>query len=360
MAILWKNDPAYLLNADNIHKSLSDIIDFSGGNYLSRKSGETAVLEIAANTKIAINNNGTLKVYDIGSSAKELDEGDLDTGVFVVGTDYYVYLHDDGADQEVYIISANSTYPSSHGCDADNTRKIGGFHYGYERVSITVNDVRGAIVPNSVWDLKHRPKCSPEGMVYLGGGVWVDIYLASVNEAITFSNGNGSPITAGSCSSKYNVTPLTGTEGLSGYNFVELARRSGKRLLTYAEWLQAAHGHPAGDQFAGNTATRGTTGEDADIGSISLANVVDCARKLWQWLDEFTIAQDSTLWAWQNPMAGMNVGRLNLPNATGLRQFIVGGNWGDGAFAGSRTVNLGDYPWAVSTAVGSRFACDSL
>jgi len=30
--ILWKNDPAYLLNADNLHKSIADIIDFSGGS----------------------------------------------------------------------------------------------------------------------------------------------------------------------------------------------------------------------------------------------------------------------------------------------------------------------------------------
>lgn len=358
--ILWKNDPTYLLNAVNLHKSVADIIDFSGGNYLTRKSGETVKLEIAANTRFAINNDGTFKIYDIGSSAKELVEGDLDAGVFVVGTDYYVYLHDDGADAEVYIISANSTYPSSHGCNANNARKIGGFHYGYERVSITVADVRAAIVPNSVWDLKHRPKCTPEGMVYMGGGLWVDIYLPSVNEAITFNGGNGYPLLTGTTKSIYNATPLTGTEGLSGYNFNELARRSGKRLLTYAEWLQAAHGHPAGDQFAGNTATRGTTGEDADIGSISLANVVDCARKVYQWLGEFTIAQDSTSWAWQTPMAGMNVGQLYLPNASGIRQFVVGGNWASGLGAGSRCVSLSYYPWYVHSVASSRFACDAL
>jgi hypothetical protein len=358
--ILWKNDPAYLLNAANMHKSVADIIDFSGGNYLSRKSGETAKLEIAANTRIVINNDGTFKAFDIGSTAKELVEGDLDAGVFVVGTNYYVYLHDDGADAEVYIISANSTFPTSHGCNANNTRKIGGFHYGYERVSITVADVRAAIVPNSVWDLKHRPKCAPEGMVYLGGGVWVDIYLASVNEAITFNGGNGYPLLTGTAKSIYGATPLTGTEGLSGYNFNELARRSGKRLLSHGEWLAAAHGHPAGDQFAGNTATRGTNGEDADIGAVSFANVADCARKLWQWLDEFTIEQTSTSYAWQTPMAGMNVGQLYLPNATGLRQFITGGGWGSGADAGSRCVGLPYYPWLVSTSISSRFACDSL
>ena len=355
--ILWKNDPTYLLNADNLHKSLADIITF-GNQIITAKSGETKTIVIAANTKFAINNNGTIKVFDIGSSDVELTESDLDTGVFAVGKDYYVYLCDAGVDLEVYLISLNSTYPA--GYDADSSRKIGGFHYGYKRNSITVADVSEAIVPNSVWDLKHRPKCDPEGMVYLGGGVWVDIYLPSVNEAITFNGGNGYPLLTGTAKSIYNATPLTGTEGLSGYNFVELARRSGKRLLSYSDWLMAAHGHPAGDQFAGNTATRGTTGEDADIGSISLANVVDCARKLWQWLDEYTIEQTSTSYAWQTPMAGMNVGQLYLPNATGLRQFHAGGNWGHGALAGSRTVGLFLYPWYVNTDIGSRFACDSL
>ena len=359
--ILWKNDPAYLLNANNLHKSIGDVIDFSGGNYLTRKPASTNRLLIAAYTKFAINNAGTFKVFDIGAAAKELAEADLDTGVFAVGTDYYVYLHDDGVDTEVYIISASSTYPSSHGCTASNSRKLGGFHYGYERVSITVANVQAAIVPNSVWDLKHRPKCTPEGMVYLGGGLWVDIYLASVNEAITFNGGNGYPLLTGTAKSIYGAIPLTGTEGLSGYSFNELARRSGKRLLTYAEWLQAAHGCPAGDQYAGNVSTRGTNGENASIGSISFANVVDCARKVYQWLGEFTIRQDSTSWGWQNPMSGQNVGQLYLPNATGISQFIAGGYWGYGGNAGARMVNFYYYPWyATHTDIGSRFACDAL
>lgn len=359
--ILAKNEASssYYLNADNIHKMLTDLVDFSGGNYLVRKTGTTGTIQIAANTKIAIINNGTHKVFNVGSSVVELTAANLDAGgAFSVGKDYYVYLCDAGVDQEVYLISLNSTYPA--GYNAQNSRKIGGFHYGYERLSITVANVQAAIVPNSVWDLKHRPKCSPEGMAYIGGGLWVDIYLPSVNEAITFNGGNGYPLLTGTAKSTYNSTPLTGTEGLSGYNFIELARRSGKRLLTLAEWLAAAHGSPAGDQFVGNTSTRGTTGEDADIGSISLLNIVDCTRKLLQWLGEFTIQQGTTSWAYQDVMPSMNVGKPYLPNATGLSQMCAGGYWGDGARAGSRCVSLNYYPWGVNSYYGSRFACDSL
>lgn len=363
--ILWKNDPTYLLNAVNLHKSVADIIDFSGGNYLTRKSGETAKLEIAANTRFAINNDGTFKVYDIGSSAKELVEGDLDAGVFVVGTNYYVYLHDDGADAEVYIISANSTFPTSHGCNANNTRKIGGFHYGRERVSITTSDIQSAIVPNSVWDLKHRPKCTPEGMAYIGGGVWVDIYLPSVNAAISFANGNGSPLTAGTAKSTYNSTPLTGTEGLNAYNFNELARQSGKRLLTLSEWLQAAHGSPPGEDgnndhaYAKTTnVARAATGSVAD--AISFLNIVDCVGNVWEWLDEFINMGVAAGAGWQDEMPGLLVGQLYEYGNDTFHQVLAGGGWPGGLIAGSRCVYLLGYPWDVDTGSSSRFACDAL
>ncbi len=360
MALLWKdeNAEAYKFKAANMNKLMPDVFSF-GSPYLTRKTGTTGTLQIAAGTKHVINNSGTYKVYDIGAAVKELTVADLDTGAaFIVGSDYYLYLCDAGADNEVYKLSLNSTFPA--GYDANSSRKIGGFHYGYERVSIAVADVREAIVPNSVWDLKHRPKCADtRGMVYLGSGLWVDIYLASVNEAIVFSNGNGSPITAGTCKSTYNSTPLTGTEGLNAYNFQELARRSGKRLLTLSEWLQAAHGHPAGNQFEGKTTNRGTTGEDADIGSISLANVVDCARKVTQWIDEYCL-QNTGAAGWVDEMPGMNVGQIYEYGDDTFRQIRTGGHWTYGAYAGSRCVSLYYSPWSVDSSVGCRFACDSL
>lgn len=36
----------------------------------------------------------------------------------------------------------------------------------------------------------------------------------------------------------------------------------------------------------------------------------------------------------------------------------AGGNWSNGANAGSRYVNLNNYPWNVNSNNGSRFACD--
>lgn len=317
---------------------------------------------VKADTLIPLKSGSTWKVYLFTADTEVTT---LDIGVLTLGTNYYVYLCDNGTANGLLLISANSTAPS--GYTASNSRKIGGFHYGRKRNSITVADITSnVVVPNSVWDLCYRPRCSPEGMAYIGNGVWVDIYLASVDEAITFAAGNGSPILTGSCKSAYNAVPLTGTEGLSGYNFIELARRSGKRLLTLAEWLQAAHGSPQGnntDNVNAWSATTNTGRQNTGYvpNAISLLNIVDCVGNIWEWLDEFIIRQDGTLtWNWYDVMPGMNVGQLYMYSNIALVQTISGGDWNNGVNVGSRCVNLGHYPWHVDAGVGSRFACDSL
>ena len=72
-----------------------------------------------------------------------------------------------------------------YGYTATTSRKVGGFHCLCANVGTiaghTLNGyVAGDILPASVWDLKHRPKSEPEGMVYIDGiDMWVDIYLCS-------------------------------------------------------------------------------------------------------------------------------------------------------------------------------------
>ena len=84
---------------------------------------------------------------------------------------------------------------------------------GAENGSGWQGNVYNGIIPNSVWTTKHRPKCDdPSGMVYLGNGLWGDIYLSS---------DNGSQ----GLQSKYNANPITGTEGLNWYIANEKARR---------------------------------------------------------------------------------------------------------------------------------------
>lgn len=360
MPRLWKDDPSYPLNAAFLSRP-HDIRPGLGSRYLVVNSTGTGVI-LKANTILTLKSGTIWKSYIY---EQDVEITTLDAGSFQLGKDYYVYLCDDGSDNGLLLISANSTAPQ--GYTATNSRKIGGFHFGRCRNSITPDDVTSnVVVPNSVWDLCHRPRCSPEGMAYIGNGVWVDIYLASVDEPITFSAGNGSPTLTGSCKSAFNALPLTGADGLNGYNFQELARRSGKRLLSLGEWLQAAHGSPQGNSNNNDNAWTATSNTARQfVGfvprAISLLNIVDCVGNVWEWLDEYIIRPDSgSTWQWYNVMPNQNVGQLYMYGSVSLVQIIAGGDWRHGAYAGSRAVDLHNYPWYVHVHIGSRFACDSL
>jgi hypothetical protein len=340
--------------------------------------------------------NGLWRTFEI-STEITLSALDIDiSGSFQVGTDYYVYLVDDGANG-VLVISANSTFPN--GTTADNSRKLGGFHYGHVRCTNSrfapidpsgvaygsngggwQNNVTVGVVPNSVWDLKNKPNCSPEGMVLIGSR-WVDIYKSSVAEVITFETAvNGLFVANGLLQSKYGQLPATGTEGLNWYSFQELAARSGKRLQSYAEFIQGAAGNPGGQAAADDygwtkttNAVRARTGcqvnntngaYDAASGikpyAVSAYNLVDAIGNVWEWINDTSIYDGgSTTPAWQNVL-GTDKGQLFAYMSTGLHAFFCGGDWYNGVNCGGRTVYLNSYPWNVSTNVGSRLACGKL
>ena len=339
--------------------------------------------------------NTLWKSFELSADV-ELTEADLDAGSFEVGVDYYVYLIDDGADGQ-FAISANTTFPAGH--NADDSRKIGGFHYGHIRKVSTdglwipvdsegtkfgsgsVNwkdNVTVGIIPNSVWDLIHRPKASPEGMVEIGG-MWVDIYPSSAAESITLEGGtNGLHIASGRLQSKYGQYPVTGTEGLNWYGFGELAARSGKRLLSYSEWIQAAYGNPQGEDGADNygwtkTANSGrarvgcrvnpsTGAYDAATGikpaAISAFNIVDAAGNVYEWLDEL-LQRDGETFQWRD-LAGSGKGQIYSGSANSPVAMIAGAHWSSGVSAGPRAAHVHNRPWVVSTRSGVRLACDNL
>lgn len=290
---------------------------------------------------------------------------------FMMGRDYYIYICDNSTDDEVFRISLNTTFPQ--GFNASNSRKIGGFHYGRcRRVNNRlepingVSAVRGAgwegsvfegIVPRSVWTLAHRPKCTPEGMVFLGDGTWVDIYLSSTNGA-------------GGLQSAINMLPLTGTEGHNWFAFNEMALVSDKRFLTYAEWCKAAFGSPQGNDGNNinahsqttNTA-RALTGSVAN--AVSSLGCVDCVGNVWEWLDEFMTLYSATganamaSNSWHDVLGAGN-GRAHMNAASQLIALSAGGAWSSGVSAGPRAVTCTNVPWAVSTTRGVRCASDSL
>lgn len=370
-----KTDRRALLNVNKL-ATISDIVAPTSQYLYASGANEITVIEGCV---IAVGGAGIFKTGNTVLNASNLDIG----AAFAVGSDYYVYICDSRQDaqDEQYIISLNSTYPS--GWNASNSRKIGGFHYGRCR---KINDnmqpvnssgaifgtgwesaVSNGILPRSVWTLGHRPKCSPEGMVYLGGGTWVDIYLNSDDGAQGLK-------------SEYNCAPMTGTEGMNWYTFTERLMKSGKRMPDYSEFCAYAFGSPQGLDGANTnawTATtntgRGTTG--SVVNAVSAVGCVDAVGRVWEWLNDLiTRAEHATntefhptvAWGWdkKSPLRDnatkYDVGNIYQYYAYSLAALVAGGDWGNGGHAGARAVDCHSYPWYVSALFGVRGACDSM
>jgi hypothetical protein len=197
---------------------------------------------------------------------------DLDIGTISNGKDYSVYACNN-AGTLIFKISLASTYPA--GYTADNSRKIGGFH----TLSVAVGTISGHtltgylandILPQSVWDLKHRPRSNPAGMVFSPGTQkWVDIYLASGTGANTASAYGG-----------------TISDTRDWMSFVDDGQAVSKRLLSDFEFQSIASGSNEETNITGS-ADPVTTGGHVDTAArrmISNIGCEDCCGAMWQWL----------------------------------------------------------------------------
>lgn len=336
-------------------------------------------LTVLSDCVIAIAGSGVFETQTTVLTAANLDTGTT----FTEGKDYYVYICDtqNNDSDEAYYISLNTTYPQ--GWNATNSRKIGGFHYGkcrkVDNNGQPVNTagvifgsgwesaVYNGIVPASVWTLGHRPKCTPEGMVYLGAGTWIDIYLSSDNGAYGLKSQKGS-------------TPMTGTESMTWYTFAELLKNSGKRMPNYQEFCQYAFGSPAGLDASNTNAWTATTNTARQVtgyvaNATSAIGVRDAVGNVWEWLDELITRAEhaknatyhaSEAWGWDLTSAlnagatNYDVGNIYQYYAYSLAALRAGGSWDHGVYAGARAVACYSYPWSVRTGLGVRGACDSL
>ena len=370
-----KTDRRALLNVNKL-ATISDIVAPKNEYLYASGANELTLLEGCV---IAVGGAGIF-----ATEATVITAGNLDIGsAFEVGKDYYVYICDTRVDaqDERYVVSLNSTYPA--GWNASNSRKIGGFHYGRVRkVDNNMQPVNGSgvifgtgwesavsngIVPRSVWTLGHRPKCNPEGMVYLGGGTWIDIYLNSDDGAYGLK-------------SEYNCAPMTGTEGMNWYTFTERLAKSGKRMPDYSDFCAYAFGSPAGLANANTnawTATtntgRGVTG--SVVNAVSAIGCVDAVGRVWEWLNDLITRAEhaknatyhaSEAWGWdltsplKDTATKYDVGNIYQYYYASLAALMAGGSWSNGANAGARAVSCGIYPWYVYASIGARGACDSL
>jgi len=359
-------DPLSLLTTAKIAATLDIVCPIP--QYI-RATGD-ATLTITENCVIAVG-DAIFKT----ESGDSLTASQLDAGTFQIGRDYYIYVCDDGSSNRgEYRISLNSTFPG--GFTAANSRKIGGFHFGVARRTNDRDEpintsgvafgagweanVYNGIVPKSVWTLKHRPKCTPEGMVYAGNGLWVDIYLSS-------SDG------AGGIQSAHGIVPVTGTEGFDWYTFVERLRTIGKRLPTHTEWITAAYGAPQGladsnDNAWSRSAAPANNARNIAGGVARAVSAIGCrdtTGNVWEWNDELVTRYDATganaigTFRWFD-LVGAGNGQVHLNSPTQIISLISGGGWNNGVNAGSRCVHAAVQPWHVGTSVGARGVSDSL
>ena len=248
---------------------------------------------------------------------------DIDTGSISNGKDYYVYACDNGG-ALAFLISLASTYPAGYA--AATSRKLGGFHTlctnvgtiaGHTLTGVTAN----SILPQSVWDLKHRPICEPEGMVWSDEAqVWVDIYLASGTGASTVSVNGG-----------------TISDTRDWMDFVDDFGAVKKQLLDDAEFQLIAAGSNEETNITGS-ADPVTTGGHVDTESqrmISNIGCEDCAGALNQWLRDTSANYDSAVAAGWLDLPG-DKGSFYRPVDTDEIKLIAGGYWARTAYCGSR------------------------
>jgi hypothetical protein len=326
-------------------------------NYFQRSKvmvGSTNTIITPSKLQININNQGF-----IGESASIdlnlVSNWDTDSAGFAVqgnrpGKDFYVYLVQTNNGKLKFILSYNSTVPS--GYTADTSRKIGGFHCLCTSVgSISGHSLEdllaGEILPDSVWDLLHRPISEPEGMVWVEDiSKWVDIYLSSWdatnNKLVSIYGG----ITAdGASSPKWH-----------GEKFAEYLGLVGKRLPMRDEFMVFAKG--SNEMTAITSSVDGvTTGGHVDTANrrmISNYGIEDCCGFLYQWSNNIKSNQGTTSWAttsvYDSTVDSQEYGSCYYGPCDRAQ---LGGCWNDSTNCGSRCVH---FQFASSNVNGARGA----
>ncbi len=364
--LLGGNPPEYYMPYSAIENGdLKRFMISSVPSYYIRDSLFTpskTTITIHADTQININGRGYYNTQDVVLNT---------SGVAGAGKNVYIYacIPETGLEPQ-FVLSQNSTVPS--GYNADNSRKIGGFHCLCANVGTISGHplsgyVAGDILPASVWDLKHRPVSEPEGMVYdAGTGRWYDIYLASWN---------GTKLV-----SQYGATIADGTSAkpFHGLLFKEKMGKIGKRLLWRHEFMVVAKGSNECTNI-NTSADPGTTGGHVDTAGrrmISDIGLEDCCGVLWQWVNDeyehYATASNNVSYhtgtntymsgySWTNSVATYNgaIDDKNYGDSHGFsRQALAGAYWSGSSRCGSRSVFADVFGSYLGSAIAARGASE--
>lgn len=300
----------------------------------------------------------TVNINDSGYVLSSVLSLDLNTAANwdSTATDYTVAANRAGKDFYIYacqpvsgtvpaiVLSANSTVPT--GYTASNSRKIGGFHclcvaVGTISGHLLTGYLAGDILPASVWDLRHRPASNPEGMVFdAGSGKWVDIYLSSVS-AGELASINGAVVADGVSSPAFHW-----------YKYAQWYGRLKKRMLYQHEFFSASIGANQGTNITGSADPNTTTGhvDTASRRMISNIGCEDTCGAYWQWAsDSLSGGAD----AYANAFDGNDTG-VGGQHYRPANRVLLGGDWDNGAYCGSRGSYGDDGPLNLYSSLACR------
>jgi hypothetical protein len=334
----------------NIESSASTVIIAMGaipGMYERTNRITGSLTNITTPNRMMVDVNGALLQTGISSTLSVNTVGNWDSASYTsassrAGKDFYIYACNSGLSIPTILFSNNSSAPS--GYTSANSTKVGGFHclcvaVGTISGHTLTGYVAGDILPASVWDLKWKPRSTPEGMVYsVAANIWVDIYLMSGTGVNTKS------VNGGTISNTRNWM-----------DFVDDTGAVGKRLLRDREFQLIAAGCNEGTAITGS-ADPGTTGGHVDTAGRRMISNIGCedvAGTLWQWLDEQSYQYASTTaFGWVDQTGGK--GQLLLQGATADVKLLAGGDWVTGANCGSRSRVAADSRWFAGAGIGGR------
>ena len=257
------------------------------------------------------------------------------------GTDYYIYVKDDGTAQAV---AATGAWPTPVASPPSASRLVGGFHYapGGNAAARAGGDTTAAVNSYSLWDIKWSPACQdPRGMTLVNDHFWSDIYLLN-----TGASSNGT--------SKNDAT-IWDTQ--SWLDTAEELGKYGKRLPRYREFADLAFGTTeatsrGNDPITTGLGTTNSGSSNADNTFTSKWGVIQSSGVLQSWGDEFGGGNASSGWTANTGGRGSTYQQENA--------VALGGRWGESANSGSRSADWGGAPSGLRGDLGGRGVCDHL
>jgi hypothetical protein len=357
---VWKDEAAaeYALNAANLSFALPDLMCI-GRRYTGIPGGQRRTIAIDADLFIKLVVNGVHYGYKNTTYVTISPESVLDTGTsFIPGRSYRLFLVRKADGTAELVCSLNATYPA--GATPDTSRAIAGF----DTVCADVGTIAGHpysgyqagdIHIHSLWDLRHRPACSPEGMAYIDAlDEWWDIYLQSGTGTNTRSVYGGTVTNLRNFMDHMDDLAAVGKRLIDDYGF-QIAAAGSNEQTSLGGWGGAEP----------NPKLTGGHSDNAGRRMVSAYGLEECCGYMWQWGDgggrRFvrTTFDSADVPASTGPNdAGSTADsdrhddwpgeKGSIWHTDGRPGLLLGGRWNAGSGCGSRAVSAEAFRSAVS------------